>query len=736
MISAQAEPVVQSDVGRWRVWAKRPGYDAVDVTFVRGAPTTVGDFAFADPFGPRDASLTFPTVTMYDLCGQGELFWLAPEVDFTIEWAGPLPASYPYERWVWEGYSLPIEYGQDQVSVTLIGAMLQLDDGLAKPEHPGQPIPYEVAIARQWRTRGDLRIKPLEVQFPSWWTETYTPKLKEVGAFIPVGVAPGAKWTGLLTRETGSWDKALTSYIQSLLASMYTQRGRWTLDLMPDRRPVLMHRDFAYAPSAATVVIQPTQPGVEVSLTEDWSQSANVLYGQAKAITGETYSASQIIEDGQRTVYLPLAALRQVEPTTNRNTWLELSRMRREIVLQTQEGLSAKDLIRVGQAQLQTMSDPGVNGTITLSSDCRTFAGDAIARHLIRAGMSVLLPNFKGNPDGIMLHITEASYSAESESITLTVDSKYRDQLTVAEVRNRGRDALNVPRMLLTGKVVGLLPDSLVPWNYAEGSGYIPSSPGYSARRLFEDIDEDLELTFPFEDLTRRRPPRSASWRTCYIRIGPSDLNNADKNWAYTATRGGTSGGIGSKYAIPIKMASAGSIRSLQMAAYDADGNILRVPFHVSLYYQKNTSVEAMPKIPAGKVPNGQLYQPGQHYPFFPGAFETYDTQGVSTGIEVPLSVATAGLIRGYGTQKVPAGFWPGAQSAGDPATGLLVDDGIWEWQLVGQASGQDQINPFKFGDISSSAGYLYMMIYCQHQLTQPVYFLGRMYRVEPGQQS
>lgn len=731
MTALTATPEVSVDAGRWRIWARRPGFEPVEVTWVRDVPTQVTEFSFTDPYGPQSATLLFPAVTMYDRLGVDELFWLAPEVDFDIEWSGPLPAGYPLERWVWEGYSLPFEYEQDQMSISLVGALLQMDDVLAKPEYASQPMPYEVAIARCWRDRVDLRIQDLQIQWPTWWSTVYTPVAKQLGSLTPTGVPPGAKWTGLLTRETGSWDKTLTSYIQSMLATMYTARGRWTLDLLPDRRPVLLHRDFRYETDAATVVISPTQPGITPRLSEDWSQSANVWYGQAKSVSGEAYSGMQVIGDGQRTVYRPLAAMRQVHPVSDRNTWLEQHRMRREQLLQVPDGLQADELIQVGVNHLQASSDPGLTGTIELKSDPRLLGGALIPRHLIRAGMTVQLPYFKGQPEGVLLHVTEVRYEAAEETMMLTVDSKYRDKITVEEVRRRGADALNVPRMLITGRTQPLLPDNLMPWNYADGSGYIPSSPTYNARRLFEDMPREIE--FPYQEWTTQRPPRSASWRTCYIPIGPRDANKADNNWAYVGNRSGAGAGYQARFGFPVRMAQAGSIRSVQLAAYNADGEVMRVPFHFSIYYQRDVNVASMPKIPAGKIPFGTSFHTGDHYPFFDGAWDTYSELGVQRGIEVPVSVATAGLIRGWGSHKVPAGYWPGYAPSGDVPTGLLVDEDVWEFNTVGQTP---HINPYAYNDVSVYAGYLYVMVYCDRQIDEPVYFMGRMFRVEPGSQA
>lgn len=714
--------------GRWRMWAHRPGMPPTEITYVRGIPTQLDEWSWSDPFGPESAGLTFSGLTMYDTPGQGDLEWLAPEVNVDIEWEGPIPAGYPFDRVVWEGYMLPFEYSQESISVTLVGAMFQLDNYLAKPEYAASPIPFEVAIARQWVDRPDLRLSPLEVRFPDFWSRRYAAKAQEFASLIPTGVSPGQLWTGAVTRETGAWDKALTSYIQTLLASLYTERGRFTIDLFPGRRPVFLHRDQLRSETPSTVSIEPTQPGIAVSLSEDWSQSANCWYGQTTGLSGESYSGQQVVGDGLRTTYVPLAASRQVHPTEDRNTWLDLSRMRREQQLQAVEGLQVDELIRVGNNALQTNADPGVTGTITLESDPKMTSGGVVPRQLLRAGMDVVLRGFKGDPDGILLHITKSSYETENDAVTLTVDSKFRDRLTVDEVRLRGRDALAQPKSLIAGRVQPLVNDSLVPWNYAAGSGYIPSGPNTgNARRLFEDMPPRIQ--FPYEEWTRQRPPKSRSWRSCYIDIGPAVLTNADENWAFVTNRGG--GSADARFGIPVRMAQAGDVRLLQIAAYDEDGFVMPVGFHFSIYYQRNVNVAAMPVLPSR--PKGTLYNARQHFPFFPGAFENVSEAGVQRGTETPVSVQTAGLIRGWGTDKVRAGYWPGSSAAGDKPTGLLVDEGTWNWDTLGQQGGEAQINPFSANQVSQTAGFLYVMIYCDRQLDRPVYFMGRIFRVEPG---
>ena len=730
MRAPQALRTASAAAGTWRVVAHPNAAQGssgpfLDVTTVRGIPTTLGSWAFDDPYGPKTLTLTFPKVTIFDRLGVGDLAWLAPWTDFSVVYTGALPTGYPYRQWAWEGYSVSFDHSTDGLVVSLVGAMYQIDNYLAKPLYLSRPLPYERAIANAFTGKPDLRLKPLRVDFPSWWSQFYSlaaadpytgqPALR---GNIPVGVAPGERWTGLVTRESGSWDELLTSYVQSLLASMYTDRGRWSLVLEPGRQPVLMHRDYRTVAGADMLVVDPMAPGVQVSLSEDWSQSLSVAYGQGVSRSGSAFSGMRVSADGETTTYEPLAALRQVHPTDDRNGWLQSSRMRKEVKLQVQQGLELDEARQVGAAHLAAFSEPGYTGTITLQSD-PTWNGTVLPHPLIREGMSVQVPQLFGAPEGVVLHISSVSVDLASNTTTLTVDSKYRDALTVDEVRLRGRDSLSIQRQLIGGKFAPVLPDQLMPWNYAEGSGVIPSGPTFNATRLFEGMPPDT--LFPWTSWTTQRPPNNPAFTDCYARIGPTS-SNANNNWAGV---GDAAGGL--RLGLPVKLAQAGTIRLLEIAAYDRNGNVMRVPFHFSIYTSRGVNVLSMPTLSdADSVPP---YLTGQKYPFFAGAWEQYRTDGTKISTEQPVSVSSAGLVRAYGTGLVKAGYWPGSSLTGDPATGLLRDEGSFEFDTT-----QDDasVNPFS-GALGAYAGYVYVMIYCDAQLTNEVFFLGRMYRVEPG---
>jgi hypothetical protein len=621
-------------------------------------------------------------------------------------------------------------WSAEGLTVDCKGAMYQLDNYQAKPEYPSRPIPYEFAIARQWEHRPDLRLRRPRIEWPTWWPTKYAPIAKAPLYTIPVGVHAGDNWSGLVTRSTGKWEPVLTSYITTLLASWYTDRGRMTMDLLPGRQPIIRHRDFKYTTGPGVLVIDAVTPGVELALNQDFSQSINAVFGQGKALTGEGYSGQVVTNDGLQTDYLPLASLRQVHPPTNTNGWLDPSLMRREILLEIQQGLEEKHAQAVANNHLNRFADPGVNGTITLKSDPYfTLASGVLVympRFLIKPGMSIQIPGLFGRADGQLFHISEVVTDTENQSTTLVIDTKYRDALTTAEVMLRGRDSLSITRSLIGGQYQPPVSDQLLPWNYAEGSGFIPSGGGLNSVPLFRD--QPSSIRFPWTEITRARPPGNKAWRNCYVRIGPKS-SVADNNWAYTVTRNADPQGAGHKRGIPIKMSQAGSIRLLQIAAYDAGGNVMKIPFHVSLYYNNGVSPDAMPQIRA--VDTGKDgYAAGQHYPFFDSAWENYNLNGTKILTEQTLAKSSVRLIRAYGTRLVPGGYWPGDKPQGDAPTGALVDEDGLDYDCT---SVDGAINLQIFNHNAPFAGFLYAMIYADAQAGNEVFFMGRCYRTEPG---
>lgn len=252
----------------------------VDISRVRGIPTVINSVTFTEPFGPAEASLTFPAVSPLEPLGFGsqDLWWLQPDADVEIYWTPTDPVFLGWANWVndasfadleayqgrrpltalcWEGFVSGFDWrvgSGDSVTVTCTGAMRMLDYRVSKRITTAVPMPFEQALTKAFTDANaahNTRLGPLNVHLlPS------SPVYQNTRRFIngkwydkkpwymqPNGLQPGQRWSGLLTREMGNWGKLLSDYIAMLLKVMYTETGQYTLQLDPGRIPVLRHRN-------------------------------------------------------------------------------------------------------------------------------------------------------------------------------------------------------------------------------------------------------------------------------------------------------------------------------------------------------------------------------------------------------------------------------------------------------------------------------------------------------------
>jgi len=731
-LSAQA--VDTNSIGYFRIFAKPPGGLRREITIFRGAPIVIGEANTADPFTDTTASLSCSQITIFDTPGFGDLDWLVPDCDIDIVWQNTGP--YDYE-WSWEGFITSYDFafsGTDSgFTIDLKGALFALDNFMAKPSFPRRPIPYEILIKRVFdQTIHPSRLGELKVTFPANWA-TKVPEFDEpnyLSMLKPAGVTTGQKWTGLTSRSTGSWEPVLSGFVQSLLTTMFDEgSSQWSVRNNGNRKPELYLRRPPADDSDSILEVTLGAPGVSFQGSKDFSQRANTIYGQGKDESGITYSGMVVSPNGQNTDFKPYAWSpqvypRQANPVFNRNI------QPHETMIRFSDGLDEVAAQRVAQAQLQRFADPGVTGTLTLQTDPRLASGQPFPRMLIKAGVTLRLFGFFGIKEGLLVHVTQASTNFNDLTVTLTVDSKYRDVLTVEEVRARTRDALSPLRALQTGKYSNTIQDLLYPWSYREGSGMIPSGGGLSAKDFFLQ-KLPTTATFPYEDWTRKYPP--SKYPNYYIKIGPTDPANSTNNWA-GAPRNGNK-----RLAIPIRMGQQGSIRLTQIAAYDKNGNVMPVRFHVSLYQTNGVGPDAMPVFPVNPdqinwlKPRGTsvTYAQGQSNPFIENAWEQVDQNGVVNEYVQQLTPrGNSSIVVGWGNYYEPAGFSPGRFSRGAQRTGLLQDETVWQWNNS-QLFDPQKANTANFEE----AGSLFLEIFCDEQGDEPVYFMGRMYRVEPGTQ-
>lgn len=731
-MSLQATPTETESLGFFRIFAHPPGGVRREITIFRNAPVILDNASTQDPFTEQTASITLKQVTVFDAPGEGDLDWLVANSNIDIIWQNM--GSHDLS-WSWEGYIASLQFstsGSDMTfQVDLKGAFYGLDDYLAIPSFPKRPIPYEILIARAFDQKlHPARLGTFQMLFPRDW-DLVVPEFNDPQylAFLkPWGVATGQRWSGFTSRTTGSWEPLLTGHVQSLLSVMFAEGGaQWTIRNRGMRRPELHLRQIPEFNDPSIIEIHLGAPGVGFSGSKDYTQRASVIYGQGTDDAGISYSGMELSADGKTTFYKPFAYSQTVYPRKQNPSFNSRDRAK-ETMIRFQDGVDEASAIKIAQGQLQRFSEPGITGSVTLQTDPRYADGCLCPRLLIQAGATLRIFGLLGSTEGVLAHVTQTSADFNSLSMSLSFDTKYRDQLTVEEVKARTRDALTPLRSLQVGKYSNTVQDLILPWSYKEGSGCVP----LGSKEFYQE-KLPANATFPFEEWTRKHPPSHPASKNYYIRINPADTTDSDKNWC----------GVGRDgfqvMAIPIRMSQAGTIRLSQLAAYDKDGNVLKVRFHYSVYSNNGVTFEAMPSFPMDpdtddvevkylKPVGGASYLAGQHNPFFEGAWETIDADGTEWDDDSYL--AAQSLVVGWGNYYEPAGYSPGRFSRGATRTGLLEDESQWSWDL---SETLDKVDPENNANEEYS-GMLFVEIYCDDQGNQPVFFMGRFQRQEPGQ--
>jgi len=734
MSSLTAQRSEFSQVGYFRIYARPPGGTRREITIFRGTPVVVGSATTTDPFSEQTASLELPQVTMWDNLGDGDLDWCVPDADIDIVFQPMGPYTF---NWRWEGFivnfDMSVGGSESSFSVSLKGALYGLDDYLAKPAYPKQPIPYEHLIRRAFdQSRNPCRLGPLMMTFPDGW-DLRVPDNNDpeyLNFLKPWGVSTGQLWTGFTSRSTGSWEPVLTGHVQSLLTVMFADGGaQWTIRNNGYRRPELYLRQKPHSSDPDILEVDLGAPGVALQVSKDYTQRANVIYGNGQDDAGVAFNGMQVTPNGDATYFKPFAYSPVSYPRQGNPSFISDVKPK-EVMVQFQQGVSEDTALKIAQAQLYRFNEPGITGTLTLTTDVRLASGQPFPRLLIQAGRTIRLKGMLGIREGLLVHVTAATVDFKALSVTLTIDSKYRDELTVEEVKARTKDALTPLRSLQVGKYSNTVQDLFMPWSYKEGSGCIPLG---SKEFFMEKLPNDA--TFPYTDFTTTFPPSNPNYAHYYIKINPTNTTDSNKNWAAEA-RDGTA-----VMSIPIRMSQAGSIKLSQIAAYWGDGTVAPVRFHVSVYASDGVAADAMPKFPIDPDdPPGAVkflkpdsvsvnYGVGQANPFFEGAWERIKPDGTEYDNDSMLPANGSELVIGWGNYYEPAGYYPGRFSKGASRTGQLSDTTAWTWDLTSRLA---LTNP-RLTANEEYSGMLFVQIFCDDQGTQPVYFLGRFFRQEPG---
>jgi hypothetical protein len=616
---------------------------------------------------------------------------------------------------------------------------------------------------------------------------------------------------------------------QSGLVAPHFRRGdQWTMTLDPGRIPRMYVRR-QNAP--VTLVAWYGQPGVEARLTRDGGQVANAFYGSGKGANGGgdfTWTRQFSPGNVPWQTFRPIATdpdmpiyhywdyyldndinPPQQDTQPGREPWLtkredgddplwpsiydlpdgydaQYERTHgywvAEKYVQFQDGIDEGTAREVAKAWVYVERDPGWTGDISLRVDLRDPDGSIRSKWTIKNGDIIMLKGFQGTGDDEVrgtnvFHVTGVTMNPTDGSVSLKVDTKFRDLLSVEEAIERGRDTLSPVNSLQVGKRSAIIEDMVVPWNNSRGSGYIPRTahttffnspfPHVEMNDAGESVAGELSDTMnypPTGDPVRGemftadyrgsgngRPvgyPRAMDYYLSDKSKGVVNPNYDGEALYIPVNAGAPDAHKNRRWScVPVLLSAAGTIVRTEIAAYDKDGKLAPVEFHCSFYQLASVGRDDMPMDVADWDPDVTPDPKGtQHSALWDGAFEDYDMKTGYFFHEVSAHTPTVQMLIGWGNYDQPAGYSPKRKipgGAGDLPTGMLMDSSPWPYQFFGDETGakfprqQSEVNFDDESKIVNVSATLCIYARIPDSITDQdqrnhlnwVYFRGRVYR-------
>lgn len=589
---------------------------------------------------------------------------------------------------------------------------------------------------------------------------------------------------------------------------------QWTITKRPGRKPVMWLRQQA---REHTCEVWYGQPGVEAQLTRDGTQVTNVMFAEGRGANQGGDTAwnlwRQPFPKAGWCIWQPIAAVRadttephqgglppatgyglyhffdkySPEPSSNPQVtgavWPVSGGVNNVDMRHLPDGYDAAyerhfgywisekmvtfpDGIDEGTAReiaynwVAQDSDPGWSGQITLQADPYTPDGQPYSKWDLRAGDILVLRGFQGASTSTIgvnkFHISQVQMDPMNGTVTLTVDTKFRDLLTVEEALAKGRDTLTPVKSLQVNKRSALINDLIVPWNVRQGSGLFPRMAStYLVNDSFPHSNTSANGQYQSGDLgffqqAGNRP--IDIFKPAYRNGGsgkPIGVEGADDRMllnlpagqsptAYTGqvlqgdkealfvpVHAGAADAVDRWAIYPILLSQAGIIMRSEFAVYDQYGNLAPVEFHVSIY-----------TVTPGSVTVDSMPFHGQQSPLTTaGSFQKYNPE---TGYKYAAgdnTMPTVEPVVGWGNIDMPAGYSPKSKiwslptSGGNVPTGMLIDGAPWQYSFypVGNFTESDPGYDITSSDVSAACA-----VYVEYQSAanyEWLYVYGRVYR-------
>ena len=233
-----------------------------DITYFRGAPTTVDEWNTAEPFGDVSAQVSFPQLTQWDVPGVGDVAWLHPGASVEIILLD-VDGVTRHRRFAGHFISDETGSGEDDIS-----NVWQAEGSLYQADHVGIQVPTILPPT----DIGTLIRKTLNA-VPS----------RRFGM-------PTNTMTGILSRYRGGMDDSPMDYVQTLLGTAWKSDGsnQWTVAKIPNTT-----RGYEVRPKDRTTAhwtVTAGAPGIELNLSSDLLSTITEVWGHGIGPDGYGWS--------------------------------------------------------------------------------------------------------------------------------------------------------------------------------------------------------------------------------------------------------------------------------------------------------------------------------------------------------------------------------------------------------------------------------------------------------------
>ena len=439
------------EVGVPHVIYRRDGKE-IDATYYRGGITRVLRDRREEPFGDVTMELEFARITSLDDEPDSPahpLWWNINRANVEIVLK---KSDGSVRRGVWTGHHVARDTGNDQAStfnrVSCVGTLRQASTDVLRVPNILDPTDIGELIPRTLNGVTSRRY----------------PKIPNVS-------------TGIVSRQRGSWADSPLGHAQNLLSTAWTEAGnQWTVAKVEGSRWDYTMRLKKTTPSWT---VTNGARGVSVNLTRDDSAIRNVIFGHGVTPNGYSWGNYKYGTAGGadlNVTRLPLAADTRTQfylynadgskAGTNPD-WDG------QVIIYADDvdfgsGVTLAEGIQSAQQILEREGTSSLTGRITLDADPREGS-----RLLIAPGDKITLVGYE-HADRV-LHIAAVERDWINLTVTLEVDERSRDAMTVAQIRERDREARRDParRAGDPNRRSRLDMDQVVPFDGDAGAGIL-----------------------------------------------------------------------------------------------------------------------------------------------------------------------------------------------------------------------------------------------------------------------